>query len=101
MDLKFSSWREPTFTLYLDSIVESLCKPWVGLSCNVMCSVLLYCYEYACYVNVKVCNHLCLVFPSLGVASLSPRMGGEPPWFPIFVSLLQVLLDDIGDMEFM
>ena len=74
---------EPTFNLYLDSIVEYLCKPWVGLSCNVLCSVLLYCCDHARYVDVKVCN-CCALFPQARwVASLRPRLGGEPPWFYI------------------
>ena len=29
-----------------------------------------------------LCNRSYLVSPSSGVASLRPRMGGEPPWFP-------------------
>lgn len=31
-----------------------------------------------------VCSHLYLVFPGTGVASLRPRLGGEPPWFHNF-----------------
>ena len=35
------------------------------------------------YILVEPC------FPSSGVASLRPRLGGEPPWFTIFISHLQ------------
>ena len=84
MDLKFSSWRAKLHLIswfYCWIYVQAL--GWVVLFFVEMC-----CYGYAWYVNVKVCNHLCLVPPSSGVASLRPRMGGEPPQFYIFVSYL-------------
>ena len=40
-------------------------------------------------------------FPSSGVASLRPRLGGEPPWFTIFISLMHVLIDSLGNLEFL
>ena len=38
-------------------------------------------------------------FPSSGVASLRPRLGGEPPWFTIVISLMQVLIDSLGTLS--
>ena len=62
MDLKFSSWRDPTFTLYLDSMEESMCEPWDGLYCVVI---------------------VCMVYECEGVkpfVSYFPKLGGWPPW---------------------
>ena len=51
-----------------------------------------------CCLNL---SPLSLVSPSLGVASLRPRLGDEPPWFTIFISNLQVLIGrpwKLGDL---
>lgn len=45
MDMRLSSWREPTFTLYLDSIVESMCNPWDGLYCVVLSFVVMVMHD--------------------------------------------------------
>jgi hypothetical protein len=80
MDLKFSSWREPTFTLYLDSIVGSMCKPLKGVYCVVLSCVVMVMHN----MWMWRCAIICALFPKAWwVASLRPRMGGEPPWFPI------------------
>ena len=96
MDLKFSSWREPTFTLYLDSIVESMCKPWDGLYCVVLSCVVMVMHD----MWMWRCENICALFPQVWwVVSLRPRMGGEPPWFYIFVSYLQVFTWGLGHFE--
>lgn len=37
----------------LDSLVESLCKPWDGVYCNMLCQILSYYCDYAWNVNVQ------------------------------------------------
>ena len=51
------------------------------------------------YCVCVVCNWLNLVSPSLGVASLRPRMGGEPPWFPIFIILFVGCLGALKNLD--
>ena len=66
----------------------------------IQCIVLLM-VVFNMYCDCVVCNQLNLVSPSSGVASLRPRMGGEPPWLAIFISHMQVLIDSLGNLKFL
>ena len=116
-EFEFSSFWKPTFTLQFDSMDESLCKALVlGCCFLIQCIVLLmvvfnmYCnyvvkllYSWWfmllwCCLSISQWN---LVSPSSGVASLRLRLGGEPPWFTIFISHMQVPLDELESLEFL
>ena len=81
----------------LDSLVESLCKPWLGIvnvlqicDCDSLCVVMLW----------MKCGRA-LFSPSAGVASLRPRLGGEPPWFPSCFSFVQVFFGEFWKPDVM
>ena len=72
--------------------MNSCDKPWVGKL------FVMYCRRWLKVVIIMYCGYvmcirLNLVSPSSGVVSLRPRMGGEPPWFPIFIMFWQVVLE--------